>query len=164
MRSRLLSSASAPLSPKPDTSLQPTLARGLFELGHGGDPELLIDRPRLAGPEARDLEQRRQRARKLASQAFVELHLAGGQVLDDLGFERRADARQFAQPTRREQHVHALARAADAARGHAVRVVAIRLLAFHFQDVADLREEPGDFSIHIRARLDVFRHATLTLR
>ena len=126
---------------------QSALAGCLLELVERRDAQLLIDCPRAPRPESGHLQQGRQGDWKVASHFVVGLHATGGQIFDDLGFERAADAGQLSQAALLEQRIQALGCTGDAAGGGAIRVVAIRRLAFDLEDVADLRQQTRDFRV-----------------
>jgi hypothetical protein len=114
----------------------------VFQLGQVADAELLEDDPRLAGPQARHLEQLDQAGRELAAQPLDVLERAGRQELADLLLERLADPLDAAQPLFGVKPLDRLAQALDPTGGVAVGVDSEPLLALDLEEIPDLLEQP----------------------
>src|SRR5207245_561142 len=135
--------------------LQATVARGLLELGHTRYAQLVVQAASSAWTDAWHLQQRGQRDRKIPSLLLVELHTAGCQVLDDLGFQSGADARQLAQATLLKEGFQSFVGVADATRRRAVGLDAVRRLTLELEDVPDLGKQARDFGVGVGSRLVV---------
>ncbi len=96
------------------------------------------------GAETGHAQQSDQPLGHLDAQSVVVLHVAGGQVLDDPGFERGTDAVDLAQPALGEEPVEPILGADDVARGDPVGVGAIAAFTLDLEHPGDLGEQLRD--------------------
>ena len=120
---------------------------GGLELGHGGDPELLVELADGLRAEAGDPEQLHERRRDLGAKPLEIGHPAGRDELADLVADRPPDAgdlRRAAGAVRGDEVDRA---PPDRVRGAVVGDRLERDLALDLEDVADLVEDPGEVAV-----------------